>query len=293
LEMLRSAIASLEEAVALAPEWAAAHAKLARAYHWVASNFPELAAEFYPKSKGAALRALELDEKEAQAHASLGFVLFSYEWDWEGAERSIQRALELDPNSHQWIYALYLLAAGRYEEGIGRFRRAQERNPLSTIVNRQLAWAYACAGRHDEAITELKTLKGRLGDSPDWLRATLGEYYLAKAMPTEAISELETAVAMSDTMPQRVAELAIAYAHAGRVGDAQRLARWLEARPGQWYAPRLYLALGDTGRAVAEVETAFEKYPSTFGHFRCDPIYPELAAHPRIRAIVRRLHLPE
>jgi eukaryotic-like serine/threonine-protein kinase len=293
LEILRSAIASLGEAVALAPEWAAAHAKLARAYHWVASSFPELAAEFYPKSKAAALRALELDEREAQAHASLGFVLFNYEWDWAGAERSIQRALELDPNSHQWIYALYLLAAGRYEEAIVSFRRAQERNPLSTIVKQQLAWAYACAGRYNEAIAELQELKQQLGDNPEWLRATLGEYYLAKSMPTEAISELETALAMIDSTPGLVTQLAIAYAHAGRVDDAQRLLRWLEARPGHWYAPRLHLALGDTGRAVAMVQNAFEKYPSTFVNFRCDPIYRELAAHPRIRAIVRRLRFPD
>jgi hypothetical protein len=112
-------------------------------------------------------------------------------------------------------------------------------------------------------------------------------------MPAEAISELETAVAMSDTTPEFVAELAIAYAHGGRVADAQRLVRWLEARPGHWSAPQLYLALGDTGRAVAVVQTAFEKYPSTFVGFRCNPIYRELAAHPRIRAIVRRLRFPD
>jgi hypothetical protein len=112
-------------------------------------------------------------------------------------------------------------------------------------------------------------------------------------MPTEAISELETAVAMSDSTPGLVAELAVGYAHAGRVGDAQRLVGWLEARPGHWYAPRLFLALGDTGRAVVMVQTAFEKYPTRFVSFRCDPIYRELSAHPRIRAIARRLRFPD
>ncbi len=156
------------------PEWAAAHAKLARTYHWIASNYEDLAAEFYPKSKMAALRALELDPSEAQAHASLGFVLFNSEWDWEGAERSIQRALALDPNSHQWIYALFLMAVGRYEEAATHYQRAQERNPLSLLLKRQLAWAYSCAGRHDQAIAELQELQARLGDSPDWLRAAFG-----------------------------------------------------------------------------------------------------------------------
>ena len=134
LEALRTAVANLENAVALAPEWAGAHAKLARAYHWIASSYAELASEFYPKSKTAALRALELDPNEAQAHASLGFVLFNYDWDWEGAERSIQRALALDPNSHQWIYAMFLVAAGRYEEAATHYQLAEERNPLSPLI---------------------------------------------------------------------------------------------------------------------------------------------------------------
>ena len=125
LEVLRTSVANLENAVALAPEWAAAHAKLARTYHWIASSYEELAPEFYPKSKRAALRALELDPNEAQAHASLGFVLFNYDWDWEGAERSIQRALALDPNSHQWIYAMFLVAAGRYEEATTHYQLAK------------------------------------------------------------------------------------------------------------------------------------------------------------------------
>ena len=208
LEVLRTAVASLENAVALAPEWAAAHAKLARAYHWIASNYEELAAEFYAKSKAAALRALELDPNEAQAHASLGFVLFNHEWDWEGAERSIQRALALDPNSHQWIYALFLMAVGRYDEATTHFRRAQERNPLSMLLKRQLAWAYSCAGRHDEAIAELEELQTRLGDSPDWLRAAFGQEYLMRSMYPEAIAALESAVTVSDSNPWFVPLLA-------------------------------------------------------------------------------------
>jgi tetratricopeptide (TPR) repeat protein len=138
--------------------------------------------------------ALELDPNEAQAHASLGFVLFNHEWDWEGAERSIQRALALDPNSHQWIYALFLVAAGRYDEAATHYQRAEERNPLSPFLKGQLARAYSCAGR---------------------------------------------------------------------VGDAHRLMLWLEQRPGRWYAPQLYTALGDTGRAIAMVQSACSLGDST------------------------------
>jgi tetratricopeptide (TPR) repeat protein len=316
LEMFDSAIAYLERAVALAPGWARAHAKLARAYHWVASSsasalrarflrgargetgragsrvYSDLQAKFYLKSKASALRALELDENEPVAHAALGFVLFNHEWDWVGAEREIQRALALDPNSGQWAYALYLVAAGRHEEAVAHYKLAEERNPVSQMLKVQLARTYSCAGRHDEAIAELEDLQTRLGGAPDWLRATLGEEYLAKSMHAEAIGELEQAVALSDSEPGYVASLADVHARAGRVADARKLLSWLEDRPGSWWAPQLYIALGDTARAVAMVQTAFEESPDDLVFLRCHPVYPALGRHPRIQEIVRRIGFP-
>jgi len=293
LEVLRTSVANLETAVSLAPEWAAAHAKLARAYHWIGSAYEELAPEFYPKSKRAALRALKLDPNEAQAHASLGFVLFNHEWDWNGAERSIQRALALDPNSHQWIYAMFLVAAGRYEEAATHYQLAEERNPLSPLLKAQLAWTYACAGRHDEAIAEFEQLRTRLGNSPAWLRAAFGDQYLAKSRYPEAIAALESAVRVSDSSAEIVALLAHGYARAGRVGEAQRLVRWLEQRPGRWYAPQLYTVLGDTVRAIAMVQSAFEQRSDNILYLRCATVYPALRNKPQIREIVRRIGIPE
>jgi serine/threonine-protein kinase len=292
MELLESAIASLEEAVALEPEWATAHAKLARAYHWVASVSPDQAAEFYPKSKSAALRALELDETEAQAHASLGFVLFNHDWDWAGAERSIRRALALDPNSHAWIYALYLEAAGRYEEAITQYRRAEERNPLSTIVKSQIAWTYSCAGRHDEAIAQFLEVQSLLGTDSDWLSGNLGYEYLANSMHGEAIAELGKAVSLSDSNPQYVAMLANAYARAGRVEEARELVPSLQEQ-AVWYAPELYVALGDTARAIEMVQVELQEHPQLFSYFRCQPVYRALRQEPRIQEIVRRIGFPD
>jgi TolB-like protein/DNA-binding SARP family transcriptional activator len=293
LELLRTSVINLEKAVALAPEWAAAHAKLARTYHWIASSYDQLAGEFYPKSKTAAVRALELDPNEAQAHASLGFVLFNYDWDWEGAERSIRQALTLDPNSHHWIYAMFLVAVGRYDEAITHYQQALERNPLSQLLQGQLAYAYSCAGRDDEAIAELEELRARIGDSSDWVGTAFGEIYLRKLMYPEAMAALERAVTVSDSNPEIVALLAYGYARAGRIGDAHRLVPWLEQRPGRWYAPELYTALGATGRAVAMVRSAFEQRSSKILYLRCSTAYPALRNKPQIREIVRRIGIPE
>jgi tetratricopeptide (TPR) repeat protein len=294
LVALRTAVANLERAVELAPEWAAAHARLARAYHWIASTFDELAAEFYPKSKAAALRALDLDPNEAQGHASLGFVLFSHEWNWDAAEGEIQRALVLDPNSHQWIYARFLFAAGRYEEAVTHYRRAEERNPLSLYLKGQLAEAYSCAGRHDEAMAELEELKARTSNNPpDWLSAAFGTEYLAKGMYSEAIAALERAVTLSDSNPYHVALLAHGYARAGRVEDSRRLLAWLEQRPGQWFAPELYTELGDTARAISMVQAAFEQRRHVILSLHCSTAYPALRSKPQFQEVMRRIAAPQ
>ena len=295
IEARQTAIAYLEDAVERDPEWATAHAKLARAYHWLASGTGdrELAAAYYRRSKAAALRALELDETESQAHASLGFVLFNHEQDWEAAERSIRRAVELDPNSHHWIYALYFFALGRHAEAIRHYRLAEERNPMSRALKGQLAWAYSCAGRYGEAIAQLRQIQDRLGPDDVGVRLELGYAYLKEGMFDKALAELEHGVALSDSMPGAVAALANGYARVGRNSEARNLASWLERRPQEWYAPELYVALGDTQRALEMIEEDAETDPRTVTVFRCLSFYPELAHLPRIREIERRLGLPD
>ncbi len=82
-------------AIQIDPKWAPAYAQLARSYHYMASGGKP---EFFPKSKAAALKALELDEGLSEPHMSMGFILHNYDWDWSGSEREYKRALELNPN---------------------------------------------------------------------------------------------------------------------------------------------------------------------------------------------------
>jgi hypothetical protein len=77
------------------------------------------------------------------------------------------------------------------------------------------------------------------------------------------------------------------------VGDAHRLVRWLEQRPGRWYAPQVYIALGDTGRAIAMIQSAFERRSGDILSLRCETAYPALRNKPQIREIVRRIGVPE
>jgi DNA-binding SARP family transcriptional activator/TolB-like protein len=286
---LGTAVGHLEEAVELEPEWAAAHAQLALAYHWLASISPAAEDTLYPKSERSALRALELDGSEARAHASLGFVRFFFERDWEAAERAYRRALELDPNGHHADYAVYLGAAGRYDEAVSHFREAEERNPMSRFLKGQLARALFCAGRYDEAVAQAR-LTARLWPEGDAAAEAglLGNAYTVQAMHAEAIAQFERAVALSDSASWAISGLAYARARAGDLREARRIL----TGHGPVGDPILYVALGETGRAVTMVESDVrERGLRALGDLRCFPEWRTLRARPRIREVLRRIGL--
>ena len=117
--------------------------------------------EAFPRPKAAAQKALEIDDTLAEAHASLGYIKIFYDWDWSGAEKEYQRAIELSPSyalSHQW-YGITLLSVGRFEESIAEYKRAVELAPLSLSINRGFGVAFYEARQYDQAIQqERKTL---------------------------------------------------------------------------------------------------------------------------------------
>jgi DNA-binding SARP family transcriptional activator/TolB-like protein len=295
----RLAIDKLEDAVARDSTWARAWAKLAFADHWLASSLPGQL-EYFGRSREAALRAISLDSTESQAWASLGFVQLLHDWDWIGAERSIERAIELDPNSHHWIYAIYLEAAGRYDEAIDEFRKAEARDPLSDLLKAQIASAYSCAGRHDEAIAEARELRARvaatgrsgvIGDSAWILLFTSRENAMA-GRSGEAIEEARQLVRLGDTASFGDA-LAFALAMGGRRAEAHALVDRMKALDvaSPWWAG-VYAALGDTARAI-EVATAVvrEREPLLTGA-RCWPVYQVLPDEPRLQALLEPVGFP-
>ncbi len=299
---LRLAIAKLEEAVALDSTWARAYAKLALADHWLASTQESVAGvadEYYPKAKAAALRALELDNTESWAYASLGFVLFRYEHDWAGAEQAIRRAVELDPNSHHWIYAIYLMGLGRYDEAIGQYQMATERDPLSDLLKTQIAGAYACANRHQEAIAQVNQLQARAAPgggrvvTPELLKFLVDEYSLIGAH-AQAIELAQRLVATTDTLSSGP-ELAFALAMAGRHDQARSvLARVAAKSPTGHFSPypRIYVALGDTDRAIAAMRASIDSDYAIATSIRCWTAYQLLRDDPRMQALVSTLDLP-
>jgi DNA-binding SARP family transcriptional activator/TolB-like protein len=308
LEEQLNAIRHLQEATTLDPGWAAAHARLALAYYWLASGFGgEYEARYFPEAKAAALRALALDETESHAHATLGLVHFIYEWNWVGAERAIRRAMQLDPNSHHWIAAAYLQAAGRHGEAIAHFHLAEERNPRSERLKLQVAAAYACAGRRAEAIGQIEQLHGRMGGE---LRAGLigdaagtallgfrERQYSLMGRHEEAIGRAKETIALIDSLPFAVMNLAFAYARAGRVADGLRLVERMEeqarAAGRVWRPAHLYAALGDSERALDMMEAALMGRRAMLATVRCSTSYQLLRDEPRMQSLVRQVGFPQ
>ena len=112
----------------------------------------------FPRARAAALRALELDPRLADAHVTIGLERLFYGWDWQAAEAALKHALELDPDlalAHM-IYCIFFITSGRFDEAMASARRARALDPLSPFVNMGLAWVHHFAGRPADAARESK-----------------------------------------------------------------------------------------------------------------------------------------
>jgi len=186
------------------------------------------AGEVFPKARIAAERALALDSSLAEAHTSLAYVKFSYDWDWNGAEAEFKRAIALNPNyatAHQW-YGQFLRLMGREKEAIAEEERSLNLDPLSLIINVEAGLPYFYLDRYDEA---LRHYRKALEMEPNFALAhhDIGWVFEAQGKYPEAIEEFERAVQISDVAALWSA-LGHAYGMAGRKQDAIRVLRRLK-----------------------------------------------------------------
>src|SRR6267142_2797734 len=219
---LEKALESFQEATKKDPSYAPAHAGVALCYNLLALSRPPK--EVFPIARTAALKALELDETNDDAHTALAWNKTLFEWDWAGGERELQRALELNPKS-VWAHRIYggtLTMTGRSHEGIAEARQAQELDPLSLLMNGQLGFNYWLAHRYDEAIAQYKkTLELDRNAAP--ARLQLFWCYTTKGMYPEALAEYEKLPEPRGDQPH----LAYLYAASGRRQEALKLVKEL------------------------------------------------------------------
>ena len=144
------------------------------------------------------MKALEIDASSAEAHTSLAFIHFRWDWDRAATEREFQTAIRLKPGyapAHQW-YSSYLVAVERFDEAIAEAKRTAELEPLSFVASSHLGWIYYLAGKNDAAIEQCKKIL-ELDPNSFPARRYLGLAYEAKGMYAEAIAEFQTGVKLS------------------------------------------------------------------------------------------------
>jgi TolB-like protein/DNA-binding winged helix-turn-helix (wHTH) protein/Flp pilus assembly protein TadD len=298
-DSLKVALAYFNQAIDEDPKYARAYSGLADTYallgDWQYAVLPPT--EAFPKAKTAVLKALELDSTLGEAHNSLAFILDGFDWDFDSAGKEFRRAIELNPGyatAHHW-YAWHLSLLGRYDEAIAEMRKAENQDPLSLIINADLAELLVMAHSYDESIRQSrKTIEM----DPNFALAhnQLAQAYLQKHMYDEAVAELRKAVQLSGGSPTCIANLARAFVACGKRSQAVGLLSDLKKRSNPGYSnaseiAMIYASLGDTNQAMNWLEKGYEERfnPGVLQRPGFDP----LRSDARFLNLVHRVGLPQ
>ena len=289
------ALAAFRAAIALDPECAPAHAGVALTYCAQAQFRMTPFSEAYAEAKAAALRALAMDPLCAAAQTALGAVLFFSEWDWLGAERSLRRALELDPEQTEayLLYGQLLEALGKPESGLAEKRKALELEPRSPAVHFSISFSYWNQRRYEETIEWAnKTLA--LDPAHPHAREFLAGAYLKKGDFNQWLEE-NVAHAQAHGVPASALEpLREAYACGGRAGLArlfiERASRQPQAFPPMQLAIN-YAEIGDMDSAFQHLERAIDSRDPSLVHLAVGPQWDRLRTDPRFPHCLRSMGL--
>ncbi len=291
------AIQHFEEAIQIDPNYAQAYSALSRSYYRLILPIGVLPAlETMPKVEELAMKALEIDNTLAEAHATMGDVKRLSQWDWAGSERELKLAMELDPSSYAANrgYALLMSLMGRHDEAIALGKRAQQLDPLNLATAVALGFYFRSARRYEEGI---EICQSALDMDPNFQRAysCLGGLYVDMGLYQEAAAAWQREWILGGASPEELAGLPDAAA-----SGAESALRWVllyeTERAKQEYVPEntfawIYAGLGETDQAFEWLERAYQArvadLPYIKNHSRWDPLRDD----PRFADLLRRMNL--
>jgi DNA-binding winged helix-turn-helix (wHTH) protein/TolB-like protein/Flp pilus assembly protein TadD len=299
-EELKKAIHFYQSAIDKDPTYALAYVGLSEAYNSQDIYDHEHAPQAIPRARAAALKALEIDDTLAAAHAALAPLKWIHDWDFAGGEREFKQAIALDPNyaeTHHW-YGLYLMERARHEEAVAEIKRAAELDPLSPMISTDVGLVLSFARKYDEAIAQFRET---LEVAPNFFEAhhLLGQTYMFKGQFAEALGEYRK---MSDggvSNDYVKGELGYAYAKVGKLDEAHRILRELEeqanADDGVVVAETsfVYIGLGNKDEAFKLLNKLGARRDHWLRFLDTYPFLDDLRSDPRFSDLQRRVGLSQ
>ena len=252
--------------------------------------------EVMPKSRSMALKALDLDEASSDAHAVLSWIKLSCDWDWPGADRELQRALELNPGNviARHVYADYLTIMGHAEEGVHQVDLAREYDPFSPMGIMPAIYHHLLVRRYESVIDECRKL---LATDPEYpiARTTLRDALWLDGRYEESIDEYRKTWGRNEALKEAINR---GHTAAGPRGAVRELAETFakRARPctGEFLqVADLYSFAGDQDSAFAWLQRSCDEHSPFLMHLQISPIYDPLRADPRFHALLLRIGFPE
>ena len=297
-ENLKKAIEQFKAATERDSNFALAFVGLADCYALLGEYAGAPSSETIPKSKAFAERALQLDSGLGEVHATLALVA-DYSWQWAEAEREFKFAMEANPNyptTYHW-YSISLKALGKYDEADAMIRRAQELDPLSSVISVNITRMLQIQKNDDAAIQH--TLK-LIELDPNFPAAYqyIALSYARQGRFAEAISSAEKSVEMGNRSGIALGDLGFVYALAGRNEQARSIIKELEAKYARGEAKPLFIAVVYAGLAEKEkmfewLEKGVEERSGQLAEIRWQMPFDPFRDDPRFKSLLKRMNLPE
>jgi serine/threonine-protein kinase len=294
---IKEGIRYFEQAIVEDPGYALAYSGLADSYALDLDYRGAPVFEGMERAKAEARKAIELDESLAEAHTSLGWVTFIYDWDWPGAEREFRRAIELNPRypvARQW-YSWFLAAMGRFDEALTQGRTAIDLDPASVSIRRSMGWLQYYARQYDGALDNLRRALA-LNPTAEETHRLLGLVYLQQGLYDEATASFKEALSNSENDALAFAGLGHVAARRGREDEAQAVLQELHSRARTRYVSPvaqagLYVTLGELDRAFEWLEKAYQERRGWLAYLKIEPMLDGLRADPRFHRFMERMRL--
>lgn len=291
---MNDAITAFNEAIVEDPHYAPSYAGLADVYNQLVFYGFLTGQDGIPKARAAAQSAVELGDGYAEGHASLAYVDFMWDLNWNGAATEFQRAIELDGNyapAHHW-YALYLTAQGQRQASLAQIRQAQQLDPLSLIVTTAAAYVSYFARDYDDAATLSQQALQR---DPNFMvaHAVLGLTREQQGQADAAVGEFQRTLQLSGGRPPAYLDyLAHAYAAAGKKTEAETVLAELDRQQGPYHPAPIYraatlAALGEKDKALDAIEESATGGSDGMIWLKVDPRYETLYRDARYQRVLR------